>query len=76
MSNEPNKPIPAQELSEEELGGIVGGATVTWGSSGFRSQDSTSGTFSNDKSSTYYITGDAAGFNGGVTQLASSLLAF
>ena len=25
MSNEPNKPIPAQELSEEELAGIVGG---------------------------------------------------
>ena len=25
MSNEPNKPIPAQELSEEELAGVVGG---------------------------------------------------
>ena len=25
MSNEQNKPIPAQELSEEELAGIVGG---------------------------------------------------
>ena len=27
MNNEPNKPIPAQELSEEELAGIVGGVT-------------------------------------------------
>ena len=34
MSNEPNKPIPAQELSEEELGGIVGGASVVWGATG------------------------------------------
>ena len=25
MSNEPNKPIPAQELTEKELEGIVGG---------------------------------------------------
>ena len=25
MSNEPNKPIPAQELSEEELEGLEGG---------------------------------------------------
>ena len=27
MSNEPNKPIPAQELTEKELEGIVGGVT-------------------------------------------------
>ena len=27
MNNEPNKPIQAQELSEEELAGIVGGVT-------------------------------------------------
>ena len=27
MSNEPNKPIPAQELTEKELEGISGGAT-------------------------------------------------
>ena len=26
MSNEPNKPIPAQELTEKELEGVVGGA--------------------------------------------------
>lgn len=25
MNNEPNKPIPAQELTEKELEGIVGG---------------------------------------------------
>ena len=25
MNNEPNKPIPAQELTEKELKGIVGG---------------------------------------------------
>ena len=25
MSNEPNKPIPAQELTEKELEGIAGG---------------------------------------------------
>lgn len=25
MSNEPNKPIPAQELTEKELEGVVGG---------------------------------------------------
>ena len=28
MNNEPNKPIPAQELTEKELEGIVGGAKV------------------------------------------------
>ena len=28
MSNEPNKPIPAQELTEKELEGIVGGTTA------------------------------------------------
>ena len=76
MSNEPNKPIPAQELSEEELGGIVGGATVAW-SLGYSPQDSASGTSLsasgislNDKFSTYCITGDAAavtGFNGLMT---------
>ena len=26
MNNEPNKPIPAQELTEKELEGVVGGA--------------------------------------------------
>ena len=26
MSNEPNKPIPAQELTEKELAGVNGGA--------------------------------------------------
>ena len=25
MNNEPNKPIPAQELTEKELEGVVGG---------------------------------------------------
>ena len=25
MSNEPNKPIPAQELTDKELEGVVGG---------------------------------------------------
>ena len=28
MNNEPNKPIPAQELTEKELEGISGGATA------------------------------------------------
>ena len=28
MSNEPTKPIPAQELTEKELEGISGGATA------------------------------------------------
>ena len=27
MSNEPNKPIPAQELTEKELEGVNGGGT-------------------------------------------------
>ena len=27
MSNEPNKPIPAQELTEKELEGVVGGGS-------------------------------------------------
>ena len=26
MNNEPNKPIPAQELTEKELEGVVGGS--------------------------------------------------
>ena len=29
MNNEPNKPIPAQELTEKELEGVVGGTKVT-----------------------------------------------
>ena len=29
MSNEPNKPIPAQELTEKELEGVNGGGTPT-----------------------------------------------
>ena len=28
MNNEPNKPIPAQELTEKELEGIVGGGEI------------------------------------------------
>ena len=28
MSNEPNKPIPAQELTEKELAGVVGGGAL------------------------------------------------
>ena len=28
MNNEPNKPIPAQELTEKELEGVVGGTKV------------------------------------------------
>ena len=30
MSNEPNKPIPAQELTEKELEGVAGGAKYAW----------------------------------------------
>ena len=29
MNNEPNKPIPAQELTEKELEGVVGGCGVS-----------------------------------------------
>ena len=28
MNNEPNKPIPAQELTEKELEGVVGGGKI------------------------------------------------
>ena len=38
MNNEPNKPIAAQELTEKELEGIVGGKENT-GGSGSVSQD-------------------------------------
>ena len=31
MSNEPNKPIPAQELTEKELEGVNGGGTSPYG---------------------------------------------
>ena len=31
MSNEPNKPIPAQELTEKELEDVVGGVDIPMG---------------------------------------------
>ena len=86
MSNEPNKPIPAQELSEEELGGIVGGAGVNWSLNsigGGKDSSAPSGSYMAYLFDTSTIGGLTASVdscttvgNSGVAQFASSSSAF
>ena len=48
MNNEPTKPIPAQELTEKELEGVVGGGAAPSGTQADASQGETNYALSGD----------------------------